>query len=114
MLTLLRNISQSSIPDPFAFLDYHVTFVYRPFPVLRFRIYIVYHFDPIASWNFDPPLLYEDTNISTTIPKSIATWTIGAMSITDLITRGYSIYRGHLYDTIERRRAAVDQFTDRQ
>ena len=53
-------------------------------------------------------------NISTTIPESIATWTIGVMSITDLITRGYSIYRGHPKDTIERRRAAVDQFTDRQ
>jgi hypothetical protein len=36
------------------------------------------------------------------------------MSIPDLIARGYSIYRGHPYDTIERRRAAVDQFTDRQ
>ncbi len=29
MLTLLRNISQSSIPDPFAFLYYEVTFFYR-------------------------------------------------------------------------------------
>ena len=36
------------------------------------------------------------------------------MLITDLITRGYSIYRGHPYAAIERRRAAVYQFTDRQ
>ena len=36
------------------------------------------------------------------------------MSITDLITRGYSVFRGHPFDTIERRRAAVEQFTDRQ
>jgi hypothetical protein len=49
---------------------------------------LFYHFDPVASWNFDPALLYEDTNISTTIPESIATWTIGVMSITDLIARG--------------------------
>ena len=107
MLTLLRNISPSAIPDPFAFLDYHVTFLYRPFPVLPFRISVVYHFDPVASWSFDPPLLYEDTNISTTIPQSIATWTIGVMSITDLIARGYSIYRGHPSDTIKRRPAAI-------
>jgi hypothetical protein len=113
MLTLLRNISPSNIPNPFAFLDYHVTFLYRPFPVLPFKISIVYHFDPVASWSFDPPLC-KNTNISTTIPESIATWTIGVMSITDLISRGYSIYRGHLSDTIERRRAAVDQFTDRR
>jgi hypothetical protein len=36
------------------------------------------------------------------------------MSITELIARGYSIYRGYPPDTIERRRAAVDQFRDRQ
>jgi len=113
MLTLLRNISPSSIPDPFAFLDYNVTFLYRPFHELPFRISVVYHFDPIASWIFDPALLYKDINISTTIiPENIATWTIGVMSITDLMTHVYSIYRGHPYDTIERRRAAVDQFTD--
>ena len=91
MLTLLRNISPSSIPDPFAFLDYNVTYLYRPFPVLPFRISVVYHFDPIASWGFDPALLYKDTNISTSIPENITTWTIGVMSITDLITRGYWI-----------------------
>jgi hypothetical protein len=88
MLTLLRNISQSSIPDPFAFLSYNVTFLDRPFPVLPFRISVVYHFDPVASWSFDPALLYQDTNISTTIPESTATWTIGVMSITGLIARG--------------------------
>ena len=73
MLTLFRNVSPSAIPDPFAFLDYNVTFLYRTFPVLPFRISVVYHFDPIASWSFDPPLLYQDTNISTTIPESVAT-----------------------------------------
>jgi len=114
MLTLLRNISQTSIPDPFAFLDYYVTFLYRPLPVLPFRISIVYHFDEIASWSFEPALTYKDTNISTTIPENTTTWTIGVMTIPELITRGYSIYRGHPYDTIERRRPAVEQFTDRQ
>ena len=82
--------------------------------MLQFRISVVYHFDPIASWSFDPALLYNDTNISTTIPENITIWTIGVMSITDLITRGYSIYSVHPYATIERRRAALDQFTDRQ
>ncbi len=82
--------------------------------MLPFRISIVYHFDPVASWSFDPAFLYLDTNISTNIPESVATWTIGVMSIPDLIARGYSIYRGHPFDTVERRRAAVDQFTDRQ
>ena len=28
MLTLLRNITQSAIPDPFAFLEYNVTFLF--------------------------------------------------------------------------------------
>ena len=60
LLTLLRNISPPNIPDPFAFLDYHVNFLYRPFPVLQFRFSIVYHFDPLASWSFDPLLLFED------------------------------------------------------
>jgi hypothetical protein len=81
--------------------------------VLPFRISSVYHFDPIASWSFDPLLLYEDTNISMTMPESIATWTIGVMSLNDLIARGYSIYRGDPSETIERCRAAVDQFMDR-
>ena len=49
MLTLLRNISQSSIPDPFAFLDYNVTFLLRATLVLPFNKTIVHHFDPIAS-----------------------------------------------------------------
>jgi hypothetical protein len=45
MLTLLRNISQSAVPDPFAFLDYKDTFLYRmSFPTET----IVYHFNPIA------------------------------------------------------------------
>ena len=114
ILTLLRNISPSSIPDPFAFLDYNVSFLHCPFPVLPFKISVAYHFDPIPSWSFDPALLYQDTYISTTIPESVATWTADVMSTPDLITRGYSIYRGHPYDTIERRRVDVDQFTDRQ
>ena len=36
------------------------------------------------------------------------------MSLTDLQARGFTIQRGHPLDTIERRRAAVEQFTDRQ
>jgi len=35
-------------------------------------------------------------------------WTIGVMSIPDLLARGYSTHRGHALDTIERRRAAVE------
>ena len=115
MLTLLRNISQSAIPDPFAFLDYNVTFLFRQTTVGIFNKSIVYHFDPIASWSFDPPLLYLDTTIGTLVmPEVITEWTIGVMSIPDLLARGYSIQRGHALDTIERRRAAVDQFTDRK
>jgi len=114
MLTLLRNISPPTIPDLFAVLDYNVTVLYRPFPVLPFRNSVVYHFDPIASWSFDPALLYKDINISTTIPENITTWTIGVMSITGLITRGYSIYRGHPFDPIGRRRSAVVQYTGHQ
>ena len=41
-------------------------------------------------------------------------WTIGIVSIPSLLARGYSIQRGHALDTIERRRAAVEQFTERQ
>jgi hypothetical protein len=36
------------------------------------------------------------------------------MLLPDLQTRGFTIQRGHPLDTIERRRAAVEQFTDRQ
>jgi hypothetical protein len=115
MLTLLRNISQTAIPDPFAFLEYNVTFLYRQTPVGIFNRSIVYHFDPIASWSFEPPLLYEHTIISTIVmPDIITTWVIGVMTIDDMLARGYSIQRGHELDTIARRRAAVDQFTDRQ
>jgi hypothetical protein len=115
MLTLLRNISPSFLPDPFAFLDYNVTFLHRSFPVLPFGISVVYHFDPVASGSFDPALFYKDTKISTTIAENITTWTIGVMSITDLTTRGYILdIPGYPYNTIERRRAVADQFTDRQ
>ena len=101
MLTLLRNISQSAIPDPFAFLDYNVTFLFRQTTVGIFNKSIVYHFDPIASWSFDPPLLYENTTIGALVmPEVITEWTIGAMSIPDLVARGYSIQRGHPLDTI--------------
>ncbi len=49
MLALLRNISQSSIPDPFAFLDYKVTFFYRETLAFPFNKAICCHFDPVAS-----------------------------------------------------------------
>ncbi len=55
MLTLLRNISQTNIPDPFVCIAYNVTFLYRiSFPVTT----IAYHFDPVAAWSFDPPLTH--------------------------------------------------------
>ena len=40
--------------------------------------------------------------------------TIGIMSKSDLIACGFTIQHGHPLDIIERRRAAVEQFTDRQ
>ncbi len=55
MLTLLRNISPSAIPDQFTFLEYKVKFLDRmSIPSER----VAYHFDPVASWNFDPPLAF--------------------------------------------------------
>ena len=48
------------------------------------------------------------------MPEIITTWTIGVMSLPDLQARGFKIQRGHPLDTINRRRAAVEQFTDRQ
>jgi len=92
MLTLLHNISQSAIPNPFAFLDYNVTFLYRRTTFDFFNQSIVYHFDPIASWSFEPALIYLDTVISAiAMPEFMTEWTIGAMSIPDLLARGYSI-----------------------
>ncbi len=114
-LTLLRNISQSSIPYPFAFLDYNVTFLFRETLVLPFNKTIVYHFDPVASWSFEPPLTYLNTVISSLVkPEIITTWTIGVLSLPDIEARGFTIQRGHPLDTIERRRAVVEHFTDRQ
>ena len=101
MLTLLRNITQSAIPDPFAFLEYNVTFLYRRTTFGTFNQSIVYHFDPIASWSFDPALIYLDTVISANaMPELMTEWTIGVMSIPDLLARGYSIQRGHALATI--------------
>jgi hypothetical protein len=114
-LTLLRNISQSSIPDPFAFLDYNVTFLLRETLVLPFNKTIVYHFDPVAGWIFEPPLTHLNTVISSLVmPEIITTWTIGVLSLPDIKARGFTIQRGHPLDTIERRRAVVEHFTDRQ
>jgi len=114
-LTLLRNISQSSIPYPFAFLNYNVTFLLRETLVLLFNKTIVYHFDPVASFSFEPVLLYLDTVISSLVlPEIITTWTIGVMSLPDLQARGFKIQRGQPLDTIERRRAAGNPFTDPQ
>jgi hypothetical protein len=107
MLTLLRNIAQFAVSDPFAFLEYNVTFLYRTsFPTER----ICYHFDPVAAFSFDLPLLYMDTIIS----RSLLEWGVGVMSIDDLIARGFTIQCGHQLDTIEQRRKVVEQFTDRQ
>jgi len=49
MFTLLRNLSLSDIPDPFAFLDYNVIFLLRETLMLPFNKTMVYHFDPVAS-----------------------------------------------------------------
>jgi hypothetical protein len=49
MLTLLRNMSQTTVPDPFAFLDYYVTFLLRETIVFPFNKTVCYHFDPVAS-----------------------------------------------------------------
>jgi len=57
MLTLLQNISQSSIPDSFAFIDYNVTFLLRETLMFPFNKTICYNFDPVASWSCEPVLL---------------------------------------------------------
>jgi hypothetical protein len=117
MLTLLRNISASAIPNPFAFLDYFVIFLPRQNLVFLFTHTICYHFDPVASFSFEPALIYLDIIISSQLgilPPYIGDWTIGVMSIPDLQALGFTIRRGHSLDTIERRRDAVEQFTDRQ
>ena len=108
MLTLLRIISQTSIPDPFVFLDYSVTFLLRETAILPFNKTVCYHFDPVASWSFEPDLPYLDTVVSSLIQPE-TTWTIGVMSIPDLVARGFTIQRGHPLDKIERRRDAVEQ-----
>ena len=83
--------------------------------VYPFNTTIAYHFDPIASFSFDPVLRYLDTVISAiAMPEVITTWTISVNPIDDLLARGFTIQRGHPWDTTERRRAAVDKFTDRQ
>ena len=116
MLTLLRNMSQTTVPDPFAFLEYKVTFLLRQNLVFPLTQTCCYHFDPIASWSFEPPLIYLDTIISYQIgivPPYIRDWTIGVMSLDDLLSRGFTIRLDHHLVTIDRRRTAVDQFTDR-
>jgi len=83
--------------------------------VLRFNKAACCHFDPIASWSFEPPLTYLDIVISNLVmPEIITTWTIGVMSLPDLQACGFTIQRGHPLDTIERRRAAIEEFADRQ
>jgi hypothetical protein len=73
MLTLLRNISQASIPDPFAFLDYYVTFLLRETLVLPFNKTVCFHFDPVASFSFEPPLTYLDNFVSSVVIPEIIT-----------------------------------------
>ena len=117
MLTLLRNMSQITIPDPFAFLDYYVTFLLRQSLVFPFTQTVCYHFDPVARWTFEQPLTYLDTIVSSPVsvlPPYDGKWTISVMSLADLQSRGFTIRRDHQLDTIERCRAAMEQFTDRQ
>jgi hypothetical protein len=112
MLTLFWNISQSSVPDPFAFFDCNVTFILRETLVLPLNKTICYHFGPVASFSFEPVLLNLVIS-SLVMPEITTTLTIGVMSLLDLQARGFAIQRGHPLDTIERRRATVEQFTDR-
>ncbi len=94
MLTLLRNMSQTTVPDPFAFLDYYVTFLLRQNLVFPFTQTVCYHFDPVASWSFEPPLTYSDTIVSSLVgvlPPYDGEWTIGVMSLADLQSRGFTI-----------------------
>jgi hypothetical protein len=67
MLTLVRNMSQASVPDPFAFLDYFVTFLLRQKLVFPFTQTVCYHFDSVASWSFEPTLIYLDTVVSSPV-----------------------------------------------
>jgi hypothetical protein len=79
MLTLLRNMSQTTVPDIFAFLDYYVTFLLRQNRVFPFTQTVCYHFDPVASWSFEPPLTYLDTVVSSQVrvlPPFAEDWTI--------------------------------------
>jgi hypothetical protein len=112
MLTLLHTMSQTTVPDPFAFLEYYVTFLLRETLVLPFIKSIAYHVDPVASWSFEPPLTCLDTVVNSLVmPEN--TWIIGVMSKPDLLACGFTIQRGHPLDTIAMRRAADEQFTNR-
>jgi hypothetical protein len=90
MLTLLRNMSQTTVPDPFAFLYYYVTFLPRETLVLSYNKTVSYHFDPVASWSFKPALTYLETVVSSLIQLE-TTWNIGVMSMPDLIACGFMI-----------------------
>ena len=115
MLTLLRNISPTTIPDYFAFFNYNMTILLRENLVLPFNKTIAYHFDHIVSFSFDPALIYLDTVVLViAMPEGIKIRVIGVMWLHYLIARGFTIQRGYPWDTIERVRVAVDQFTDRQ
>ncbi len=110
-------MSQTTVPDPFAFLNYSVTFLLRQNLVFPFAQTVCYHFDQVVSWSFEPDLTYLDTIVSSPVgilPPYIGDWSIGVMSKPDLKTHGFTIQRNHPLDTIERRRAAVEQFNDRQ
>ncbi len=78
------------------------------FPVIT----IAYHVDPVAAFSFDPPLTYQNTCVIKQLSQF--DWELGVMSIEDLLARGFTIERGHALDNIERRRSAVDAFSDRQ
>ena len=83
--------------------------------MLRFNKAIVYSFDPIASFSFEPALIYLGMGISSVVmPEIITTWTIGVNPVDDLLACGVTIQRGQPLDTVERCRATVDQFIDRQ
>jgi hypothetical protein len=63
----------------------------------------------------EPTLLNDNTVISAIVKSEIIpTWVIGVMSIDDMLARGYTIQHVKPLETIERRRAAVDEFTDQQ
>ncbi len=96
MLTILRNISPYAIPVPFDFLEYKVTFLYR----MSFSAgTVAYHFDPVASWRFDPPFTYLDTRRSKNILE--ADLNTGVISIYEMLARNFTIERGRGFDTIE-------------